>query len=190
VEASQLVVSEDLMRVVVLLPLAVAAAAGCGSAKIRQTASVSERDLTLSTTATESAVASPLELQRPVPRETKQLVRRTHRRAAVTFQPTIVPAVLHETIARTPVAPTPAAEPVAVIADPHELLPGKTVTIIPTSSGPAPTTENPRDPSEARGAMGGTIGIGGGGHGGGCHGRGGGGSGMGGRGGIPPAILR
>ena len=189
------------MRAAFLLPLAVIAAAGCGSANRRQTASVSERDLTLSTSATEAEVASPIELQRPVPQETRQVVRRPHRRAAATFQPTIVPAVVRETIARAPGATTPAAEPVAVLsgpADPHELLPGKTVTIIPASSGPTPTTDNPRDPAEARGGMGGTIGIGGG-----CHGRGGGGSGMGGGGsgmggggsgmgggGVPPAILR
>ena len=181
------------MRAVFLLPLAVVAAAGCGSAKPRQTASVSERDLTLSTSATEAEVASPLELQRPAPPETKQVVGRTHRRAAATFQPTIVPAVLRETIAPVPVAATPAAGAVSVVAepaDPHELLPGKTVSIIPASSGPTPTTDNPRDPREVRGGMGGTIGIGGGGHGGGCHGRGGGGSGMGGGGSVPPAILR
>ena len=184
------------MRAVFLLPLAVVAAAGCGSTKPRQTASVSERDLTLSTSATEAEVASPLELQRPVPPETKQVVRHTHRRAAPTFQPTIVRAVLRETVAPVPVAATPAAEPVSVVseaADPHELLPGKTVTIVPASSGPVPTTDNPRDPGEERGGMGGTIGIGGGG----CHGRGGGGSGMGGGGSgmggggsVPPAILR
>jgi hypothetical protein len=176
------------MRAVFLLPLAVVAAAGCGSPKPRQTASVSERDLTLSTTATEAEVASPLELQRPVPQQARQVVRRTHPRAATTFQPTIVPAVLRESISRTPVATTPGAEPVAVVsgpADPHELLPGKTVTIIPASSGPTPTTDDARDPAEARSGMGGTIGIGGG-----CHGRGGGGSGMGGGGSVPPAILR
>jgi hypothetical protein len=181
------------MRALFLFPLAVVAAAGCSSAKSPQKASVTERDLTLRTNATEVEVASPLELRRPVPQETKQVVRRTHRHTATTFQPTIVPAVLRETVASVPVATTPAAEPVAVVAgpaDPHELLPGKTVTIIPASSGPTPTTENPRDPAEVRGGMGGTIGIGSGSHGGGCHGRGGGGSGMGGGGSVPPAILR
>ena len=180
------------MRAAFFLSLAVVALAGCGSAKPRQTASVSERDLTLSTSATEAEVASPIELQRPVPQGTKQVVRRPHRRAATSFQPTLVRAVLRETIARAPVSTTPAAEPVAVVsepADPHELLPGKTVTIIPASSGPTPTTDNPRDPAEARDGMGGTIGIGGGCHGRGGSGMGGGGSGMGG-GGVPPAILR
>lgn len=175
------------MRIVFLLPLAaVVAASGCGSERTKQPApSVPERDLTLQTAlSAQVEIASPVELQRiPAEPQASHAIRRTRRRAPV-FQPTVVPATLRTTTA-TPV-PTvqPAAEPVTVVsepANPHELLPGKTITMIPASSGPS-TAPDPADGGpEIRTRMGGSVG---GGHGGTCRG---GGSGMG---GPPPMILR
>jgi hypothetical protein len=179
------------MRIEFLLPLAaVVAASGCGSERTKQPApSVPERDLTLQTAlSAQVEIASPVELQRiPAEPQASHAVRRTRRHAPV-FQPTVVPATLRTTTATTPV-PTvqPAVEPVTVAsepANPHELLPGKTITMIPASSGPSTAPDPSDDAPEIRTRMGGTVG---GGHGGGtCRGRG---RGIGG-GSAPPAVLR
>jgi hypothetical protein len=176
------------MRIEFLLPLAaVVAASGCGSERTKQPApSVPTRDLTLQTSPSAAVgIASSLELQR-VPAEPRgaPASRRTRRHAPV-FQPTIVPAALKTTTATTPVV-QPAAEPVTVVsepANPNELPPGRTITIIPASRGSSTASDPGDDAPEIRTRMGGTVG---GGHGGTCRGRG---RGIGG-GSAPPAVLR
>lgn len=177
------------MRIVFLLPLAaIVAASGCGSERTKQPApSVPERDLTLQTASSpQLEIASPVELQRiPAQPHTARGLRRARRQSAV-FQPTIEPVALRPTSAIVIPVIQPATESVAAVTEsgnPHELPPGKTVTIIPASSGPS-TAPDPTDGGpEIRTRMGGSFG---GGHGGTCRG-GGGGSGMG---GPPPMILR
>lgn len=178
------------MRIVFLLPLAaVVAASGCGSERTKQPApSVPERDLTLQTAlSAQVEIASPVELQRiPAEPQGGHAVRRT-RRHAPAFQPTIAPAALKSTTATAIPVLQPAAEPVTVVsepANPHELPPGKTITIIPASSGPSTASDPSDDAPGGRTRMGGAVG---GGHGGGtCRGRG---RGIGG-GSAPPAVLR
>jgi hypothetical protein len=176
------------MRTAALIPLALITAVitGCGDAvtdlERRETASRSaaslERDLTLSLPrAPATEVASAIELAAPKPFAAP--VRRHHPRPRPKPAPTPVarPAV-------DPVAPTP--EPVSApavseaLAEPvplndaassgRELAPGRTVTVIPVSSGPS-VEADPDDswlPSErSRGVL-----VGGGGT---CRRRGGGG---------------
>jgi hypothetical protein len=182
------------MRTLLLVSVAVGVASltGCGSERqVSDRASVPKRDLTFGLAAPEVEVASPVELNRPEPEQARTSVRRT-RRHATTFQPTIVPAVLKSTVApaaAVAAAPEPTASqpatPVALPTDSHELPPGKTITIIPASTGSSGGSDPAAEPSIARGQMGGMIG---GGHGGRCGGRGR-GRGIGG-GGVPPAVLR
>ena len=176
------------MRIVLLLPFAaIVAASGCGSERTKQPApSVPERDLTLQISRSPQVeIASPVELQRiPAEPRTNHAFRRT-RRSAPVFQPTILPAALKSTATAIPVS-QPAAEPVTVVsesANPHELPPGKTITIIPASSGPSTASDPADDAPGSRTRMGGAVG---GGHGGTCRGRG---RGIGG-GSAPPAVLR
>jgi hypothetical protein len=133
------------MRTIVLLPLTalVAVAAGCGSGAREPAArALPQRDLTLVTQTAQVEVASPVELQ--------QL--RTHRRTVRPSQPAARPALVRRSgplqprvVLATLAAPVvAAAEPVAQPASPasnsindRELLPGKTVTVIPASSGPS-----------------------------------------------------
>jgi hypothetical protein len=176
------------MRIVFLLPLAaVLAASGCGSDRTKQPApSVPVRDLTLQ--AAQSAqveIASRVELRRTPAEPRTSHASRTRRHEHV-FQPTIVPVALKTTTATPVPVLQPASEPVTVIsepANPHELPPGKTITVIPASSGPSIAPDASDDAPEIRTRMAGSIG---GGHGGTCRG-GGGGSGMG---GPPPLVLR
>lgn len=180
------------MRTIFLVSVTVGVTSltGCGSGpRISERPSVPRRDLTVGVAAPEIEIASPVELNRPDPQQAPTSVQRS-RHHPTTFQPTIVPAVLKSTV--TPAAPVaavsePAASapaPLALPTDSHELPPGKTVTIIPASSGPSGGSEPADEPSVARGQMGGTIG---GGHGGRCGGRG---RGRGIGGGVPPAVLR
>ena len=167
------------MRAAFLLPLAFTTAllAGCGSAVPRppeqETATrrgaLPDRDLTLrAATPAAVVVASPVELARPVtaPRRTSRPA--VARKSAGVPTPERPPAA-------APVAAEPvAAEPVAVAAAPvepapeersagagRELAPGRTVTLVPASSGP--TVEADEDdswlPSERpRGVLGGSGG--------------------------------
>jgi hypothetical protein len=169
------------MRTVLLLPLAIAAAAaGCGATSegTEQAALRGpRRDLTLErAAASEVDVASPVELAgTPIQRPAVHHPRRAPR-------PAPVPEAVET--GGTPAAPAPApalthAEPAALAAstapapaDPHELAPGKTITVIPASSGPSTTPDwtDERPSGAGRG-----IAVGTGGHGGGCKPRGGGG---------------
>jgi hypothetical protein len=123
------------MRTVFLFSLTtlVAVAAGCGSA------STPRRDLTLVTHASAPEIASPVETERPV------MQHRTVRpsRQAQTARASRAPKVkLADVRVPAPVLarPQPVTQPsgtAATTADDRELLPGKTVTLIPASSGPS-----------------------------------------------------
>jgi hypothetical protein len=169
------------------LLLVAALVAACGTEGTKPAASsVPKRDLTLSAQYAQVQVASPVELRRPIFQTASHALRRT-RQPIPQFEPTIIPAVLNTTTASAP-APLPvkpAAEPVTIVAqptDPHELLPGKTITIIPASNVPSSEGARGDQPRTSTGHMGGRIG---GGHGGGCRGHGGRGGGS-----VPPAVLR
>ena len=179
------------------LPLAIIAAAGCGSQPKEQAArSDLERDLTLVSRAPDKAVASPLELRevRSQPRKTVDPGNTIHKAARVVRHR---PARHVTTRVADPVRPAPpapavvadvsvpgpaASVPEAVPADSHELPPGKTVSVIPASSGPSTAGSGPEDIPVMVGTGGSGMGGGGSGMGGGGSGMGGGGSGMGGGG--------
>jgi hypothetical protein len=169
------------MRIVMLLPLALAAVAagGCRTASegTEQAAlDVPRRDLTLQQAAAPKVeVASAVELaSAPTQRPTAQRPRRARRPAPVSHPeaaaPEVAPAVL--TPAPAPAQPEPAAVAASApeAADPHWLAPGKSVTIIPASSGPS-TPGDWTDEGPAGRERGVSVG-GGGGHGGGCKPRG------------------
>jgi hypothetical protein len=172
-----------------ILPLAFTAAvlAGCAAESPRtanqETASrgaegsaLPERDLTLQVPATPAVeVASPVELSRAAPEPA--------RRAKVSPKPATAPTANHVAagapagqaavpdsavaVAEAPAEPAPMENAGAG----RELAPGKTVTIVPVSSGPSVTAE---DPSWAPDRRGGSTIIGGGeGRGGRCRPRGG-----------------
>lgn len=154
------------MRTFFLLPLTavVIVVAGCGSQERTEAAlSVIERDLTLPAQAPEVEIASAVELQQPA-------IRRTTGRIATAG---IRPAPRRSTIeSETAAAPAPAlalspadtaARPVSTASEPandRELPPGKTITVIPVSSGPS-TAVDPVD--EIPTVRGGIIGVRGGG---------------------------
>jgi hypothetical protein len=149
------------MRTVFLLPLTamVALAAGCRS-EGRESAALSppRRDLTLATPAEEVDVASPVELRQI--RTRNQTLRPSHpssRRSSAIELVSVPTALPTASVVATPAA-DPVAPPISTPAEPandRELPPGKTVTLIPVSSGPstAPewTDERPDEGSEARG---------------------------------------
>jgi hypothetical protein len=130
------------MRSAFLFPLSLSlvVVAGCGSrAKEPVPRSDLERDLTLVSQAPQTAVATPIELgQIQISRGSRNTVSSRHRiRYRATLRSTVS--------APKPVQPTAIAAPAPAAvqarnttpADPHELAPGKTVTIIPVSSGPS-----------------------------------------------------
>jgi len=136
------------------------------------------RDLTLRATATPTLeVASPAELSRPAPEPAPRARRspKPVRAPAPPLLPEVVPAA-------ELAAPVPAAAPAEVAVEEvpegdvavgvgRELAPGKTVTVIPTSSGPSSA---PAEPSWIPSAPArGVIIEGGGGRGGKCRPRGG-----------------
>jgi len=144
------------MRSIFLLPLTViAAAAGCGSQPAEQvTGSVPKRDLTLATHTLEVKAASPVEVERaPIATRTVHLSRRAPRPTRIAKSP------LADIAAPSPVLPVPqpAQQPVAattIPANDRELLPGKTITLIPASSGStAGPDETDMPPTVRGGAM-------------------------------------
>jgi hypothetical protein len=162
------------------LSLSLVVVAGCGSpVKEHVARSDLERDLTLVSQAPQTAVATPIELGRiRTPTDSRSSVSSRHRVRHRAAQRSLVSAP--EPVQVVAGAPRfRAVEPTNTTpADPRELAPGKTVSIIPASSGI----------SDADGADGfstpgygtGGSGMGGGGSGMGGGGRAGGGSGMGG----------
>jgi hypothetical protein len=129
---------------VLLLPMAVlVGVAGCKVGAGEQMArSVPERDLTLVQQTSEMNIASPVETRRPqIERQTRWVsrARASSARRPITRIPvtTISPPAELRTATQTIVEPTRA--PTAAPND-RELLPGKTVTLIPASSGPSTET--------------------------------------------------
>ena len=181
------------MRILMILPLALTAAAavGCRSGSegteqapmgVPQRDLALDRDLTLQQPAAPQVeVASPVELGRkPAERPTTQNPRRARRPAPVARAEVAGPATSGEAATVPASVPAPAAvppepEPVALMPadteppDPHALPPGRSVTVIPASSGPT-TDEGWTDQPESVRERG--IGVRGGGHGGGCKPRG------------------
>ena len=175
------------MRIVMLLPLALAAlaAGGCRTASEgteQASLGVPQRDLTLQQTpAPEVEIASPVELARaPTERPTTQRPRRAHRPAPAPHPEANALGDAPATLSPTP-APTALAASAPEAADPHALAPGQSVTIIPASSGPT-TPEDWTDQRPSGRERG--VEVGGGGHGGRCKPRG---TGMPGRG-LPAAF--
>ena len=136
------------MRALPFIPLAlVVVVAGCGSAPEDSGArsGVPHRDLTLQEApAPDMAVASALELPNPRPeRPTAHRPRQSPHQALAPSRNHTAPeaAPVAEAVAVPAVAPAPApaAAPPLVdeAADPHSLAPGRTITIIPASSGPS-----------------------------------------------------
>ena len=176
------------MRIVMLLPLALAAlaAGGCRTASegTEQAAlGVPQRDLTLQQTpAPEVEIASPVELARnPTERPTTQRPRRAHRPAPARHPEANAPEDAPATLSPAQPAATARAASAPEAADPHALAPGQSVTIIPASSGPT-TPEDWTDERPSGRERG--VEVGGGGHGGRCKPRG---TGMPGRG-LPAAF--
>jgi hypothetical protein len=128
------------MRTIFLRPLTalVAIVAGCGSeAREPAARSVPDRDLTLVTQTAQAEIASPVETQQ---------LRIPHR--TVPLEPKVKLAAVAAPLAALGAPVLAAAEPVAQPAttastsdNDRELLPGKTVTVIPVSSGPSPGSD-------------------------------------------------
>ena len=195
------------MRAASMLPLAFSAAllAGCAAESPRpsnhETASsgaeetgLSDRDLTLQTPAMPAVeVASPIELSRPTSEPGPAPRPRISPRVAPAPAPDPVPeaspaaesAVLVPTVAVAEVVAEAAPVEDAAVGVGRELAPGKTVTIVPASSGPSSAPEDPSWVPVGRARS--IIIEGGGGRGGKCRPRGGArGIGIGGR--IPIGV--
>ena len=149
------------MRAASILPLAFTAAllAGCAAESpqppMDETASSGadgtgfpDRDLTLQRSATPAVeVASPVELSRPSPEPRPARGSRISRKPVPAPAPEPVPEVTPAAESAVPVLTVAVAEVIAepapvedgVVGAGRELAPGKTVTIIPASSGPSLT---------------------------------------------------
>jgi hypothetical protein len=153
------------MRTAFLLPLAavVAVVAGCDSQGSERAArSVPRRDLTLVEPAHAVGIASPVELQnlRTNYRSARPSQRATRRSRPA--EPTVMLAAVAAAPAPVVAVPGSAAQPATTpeSANSRELLPGKTVTLIPASSGPSSGSDWTDELPRAKGA---TMGVGGGG---------------------------
>jgi hypothetical protein len=128
------------MRTRFLLSLTIviaAGATGCGQQAQEETATALQRDLTLAAPAPNVEIASPVELDRPEPRAARPRAVRRHVSASnsppIDLEP-VRPAIIIQASLRPMEA---APEPVSG----RELPPGKTVTLIPASSGPSTATD-------------------------------------------------
>jgi hypothetical protein len=148
------------MRTAFLFPLSITlvVVAGCGSHVKEQAArSDLERDLTLVSKAPETAIASSIELgQLPAQSGGTVSLRRTVRHRPARRSTASAPRPVQVAAAAAP-ATTTAPAPSSVVqptntapvpADKHELPPGKTVTVIPVSSGPSTADGGGRGPDE------------------------------------------
>lgn len=162
---------------IVLLPLAavVAVSVGCSSEGSEKAApQLPKRDLTLVTQTSALDIASPVELGkiRPLP-NAQQAPRVIHRTRPAHTKAVKPKAALAVAPAPPPVvqpADTATRQPIADVVYDRELPPGKTVTVIPASTGPSATPDDIPGGLPALGTGGSGLG---------------GGSGMGGRGGCP-----
>ena len=121
------------MRTILLLPFLASTAfiAGCGPEGREQAArSVPQRDLTLVTSTAEVKFASPVETQQ---------LRAQHRtvRSSPSGARRAPASRSRRPEAKVVLTPATAAELPATPANDRELLPGKTVTLIPASTGPS-----------------------------------------------------
>jgi hypothetical protein len=139
------------MRAFVLLPIiAITLVASCSVEKTGATRSAPKRDLTLAPQSFESAISSPLEREQPKVLHTAASIARRKAQRVPPFnhiEPTVHLASMTTTI---PVAVhvDPVAQPISTPTssdNSRELLPGKTVTIIPVSNGPSPATDTGDD---------------------------------------------
>ena len=168
------------MRALSLVPLAIViVVAGCGSepAASGHASGVPQRDLTLQQApAPDMAVASALEAPRPRPE--RPMIHRPRRSPDQALAPARKSATeaapTTEAVAVPTVAPAPAqaAAPPLVdeAVDPHALAPGKTITIVPVSSGPSTGSGRVDDDMPSRAGR--AIIMMGGGHGDTCRGHG------------------
>jgi hypothetical protein len=149
------------MRALSLVPLAfVVVVAGCGSEPEQsgRASGVPHRDLTLQEApAPDVAVASGVELPQPRPERPRILrPQRSPQSALGPSQkhtpPEAAPASEAVAVPAVAPAPAPAAAPPIVdeAADPHALAPGRTVTIIPASSGPSMGSDRGMDEMPSR----------------------------------------
>jgi hypothetical protein len=128
------------MRTCFLLSLTMVVAvvgSGCRERVQEETATALQRDLTLAAPAPNVEIASPVELERPEPRVIRSRAPRRH--VSASKSPTIhLEPIRPAVIVQASLGPTETApEPVTG----RELPPGKTVTLIPTSSGPSTSTD-------------------------------------------------
>ena len=121
------------------LAAVVAVAAGCGSeVRERTTGSIPQRDLTLVSPTAAVDVASPIETQQlRTLRRTVHHAQLAARLAALRVRAPVLAQPQPETATVPAAVPTPATP----VSD-RELLPGKTVTLIPVSSGPSVGTDD------------------------------------------------
>jgi hypothetical protein len=155
------------MRTVFLLPLMalVAVAAGCRSEGREQaTRSTPQRDLTLVTPTAEVEIASPVEMQQ------LRIHHRTIRQAPRSSREPKIILAAAAVAAPVLAVPKPVAQPASTAATPandRELLPGKTVTVIPVSGTPSTGSDTANEPPPEQGRT--MVARGGGGT---CRGRG------------------
>ena len=163
------------VRTIFLFPLTalVAVAAGCGSGGRQQaTRSTPQRDLTLVTPTGGVEIASPVEMQQlRIHHRTIRQAPRSSREPRIILATMAAPlAALGAGSAPVLAVPEPVAQPVSTEATPandRELLPGKTVTVIPASSTPSTGSDTADELPAEQGRT--TVAHGGGG---GCRGRG------------------
>jgi hypothetical protein len=140
------------MRTGFLFPLVavvIAGAAGCSRQASEESAALPQRDLTRVDPAPKIEFASAVELQKPLvspqsvqPRATTRALRAA-RRSTVDFKPLAAVMVTPTPAVAAQPEPTP-APPAEPLSD-RELLPGKTVTLIPASSGPSTAVDPGED---------------------------------------------
>lgn len=135
-----------LPRFLLSLPIVIAVAtSACGEQKQEETGTALRRDLTLAAPVPNQEIATPVELERPQPQATRPRAIRRHVSARISrakvLEP-IRPAVVVD-------APLPSTDAAPEPATGRELPPGKTITLIPASSGPSPAP----DPSVDEGLL-------------------------------------
>jgi len=127
------------MHKVSLLPLVIVAAA-CGTPEPEpDVPTVTERDLILPMppSSLRAEVGRPVKIGRPIQQHATRRARKP-RPAPTLLQPVIIP-VHYEPLPIIPIPLSPVGQSPVIsreTADEHELLPGETVMVIPSSSGP------------------------------------------------------
>lgn len=126
-----------------LLSLAIVVAvgvSGCAEQENRETAVALQRDLTLAVSAPRLETAYPVELERPQPRVNRTRAPRRHVSVQKSAPVVVELEPIRPAVPRPAVAIQPSPSPAVTAPEPvsgRELPPGKTVTLIPASSGPS-----------------------------------------------------